>query len=89
MPETRMYQELGPPRLLHREMPPSRRRFLDGMLKRLVKDLAETDDFEEMTEREMWENAVVLYNSGHLKMVKYKNGRLGWAMWKSGKYLPV
>lgn len=84
-----MYQELGPPRLLHRELPEKTRRFLDRMLKRLVGHLAKSGDFEEMTEAEMLENAVVLYDSGHLKLVKYKDGRLGWAMWKRGRYLPV
>lgn len=84
-----MYQELGPPRLFRRELQPDRRRFLDGMLRRLVKNLAKSDDFEDMTEDEMLENAIVLYDSGHLKMVKYKDGRIGWAMWKRGRYLPV
>ena len=84
-----MYQELGPPRLFRRELPPDKRRFLDGKLRHLVKSLAKSDDIEDLTEAEMLENAVVLYNSGHLKLVKYKEGRIGWAMWKAGRYLPV
>ena len=84
-----MYQELGPPRLLRRELPPDRRRFLDAMMKRLVSSLSKSDDFREMDDEDMWQNGAHLYDSGHLKLVKYAGGRIGWAMWKEGKYLPV
>ncbi|GEM_PF-6244616 len=38
---------------------------------------------------EMREHGIVLFDSGHLKPVKYRDGRLGWAMWKAGRYLRV
>lgn len=84
-----MHEEPVPPQTSYSDLRGPRRWLLDSMLDQLVEALRGSDGFQGVPLDVISEYAISLYDTGHLKLAKDKRGKVAWAMWKDGMYLPV